>query len=223
MPYFPPIQQDQYPATDETQCIEIIIPAGDEFKALLAGLMVAAADVNSYADPESAAAEGQAAIWDEAYSQIDWNGCPVEGIQTSITLLHSFAEVVSGNALQLVLDAAQAYSTYNRQNTAANADRTRYWMKLAPGDYTFKMLHLKGATNGIVHIVLFSFPGDDDVAIATSLDLYNASTLRNQLYEVGFTVNVDALYHLDIFVDGKNASSSSFHVPITAIYIEPDN
>jgi len=72
MPYFPPIQQEQYPATDETQCLQIFIPAGDEFKALLAGLMVAASDVNNYANPLSAEADGLAAIWDNAYSQIDW-------------------------------------------------------------------------------------------------------------------------------------------------------
>jgi len=72
MPFFPPIQQDQYPATDETQCLQIRIPAGDEFKALLAGLMVAAADVRNYADPDSAQADGLAAIWDQAYSEIDW-------------------------------------------------------------------------------------------------------------------------------------------------------
>jgi len=77
MPYQPPIQQDQYPATSETQCLQVIIPDGDEFKALLSGLIATAADVNSYADPDSAQAEGLAAQWDEAINQINWDGCPV--------------------------------------------------------------------------------------------------------------------------------------------------
>jgi len=75
MPYFPPIQQDQYPATDEVQCVTIYIPAGDEFKALLAGLISLAANIMNYANPESAQTDGLAAVWDEAYSYNDWSGC----------------------------------------------------------------------------------------------------------------------------------------------------
>jgi len=221
VPFFPPIQQEQYPATDETQCIQVKIPAGDEFKALLAGLMVSASDVNNYADPLSPAADGLAAIWDQAYSEIDWNGCPMEGIQNNTTLLHSFAQVVAGNALQQTLDAACLYATYTRQNTPAVNDRVRYWMRLAAGDYTMKILHLRGTTNGIADIYLFAYPSGDDVVITTGWDLYNAATVRNVFTQFSFTVVNSAFYNLDFVTTGKNASSSSYHIPITAIYIEP--
>lgn len=76
MPTFAVIQQDQYAATDDTQCIQIIIPAGDEYKALLAGMLQLPGNPLNYASPESAQAEGVAAAWDDAIAAIDWSGCP---------------------------------------------------------------------------------------------------------------------------------------------------
>lgn len=76
MPTFAVIQQDQYPATDETQCIQIIIPAGDEYKALLAGLMSLAANIDNYAEPDSVQAEGISTIWQDATASIIWDACP---------------------------------------------------------------------------------------------------------------------------------------------------
>lgn len=213
---------NRYAATDQVRCITVFVPDDDSYLPLLAGLLSLPGYQSNYQDPESAQAEGVAAVWRDAYVLTDWEGCAVQGVQNNITLLHAFAQVVNGNALQLVLDTAQTYATYHRQNTAANADRTRYWMNLTPGDYQLKMLHLKTPTNGIIDLYLFGYPDPaDDVIIATGIDLYNAATLRNQLYEVNFTVVTPGNYHLDLVVTGKNASSSSFHVPITALYIQP--
>lgn len=75
MPFFAVIQQDQYPATDETQCIGVIIPAGDEYKALLAGMLNFPADPLNYAEPDTPQAEGVAASWSDAIATIDWTGC----------------------------------------------------------------------------------------------------------------------------------------------------
>jgi len=105
VPFLPPIQQDQYPATGDTQCIEVIIPDGDEFKALLAGLIALASNVQNYQDPESAQADGLAAIWDEAYSLIDWEGCKVIDGMPQIDLFTINAIPLAGAAIAAAVTA----------------------------------------------------------------------------------------------------------------------
>lgn len=216
MPYFPPIQQDQYPATDETQCLEIIIPAGDEFKALLAGLMVAAADVNSYADPASAAAEGQAAIWDEAYSQIDWNGCmpQLTSNQSRFTLWHRWAQIAVGNALQVnVGDTTLITNHYCRQSTAAAGDETYQDLWLAAGDYAMRVLYYRLTTNGKCSFIFQNQNTLEQITPLSAQDL-SGSTLANQVLSATFTITDPGHWRMYTHVTAGGASSGGFFVPL---------
>jgi len=205
VPYQPPIQQDQYPATDEVQCIQIFIPAGDEFKALLAGLMVTAADPNNYADPESAAADGQAAIWDTAYSQIDWNGCvSVEGMPT--------IDLFTINATPL---AGAGALTYNANTglpfgySMSNASTTLYGMEqpvwLRAGEYAYDGWSSL-TTNG----------GNTDVGItdgASVIDTIISNLAQNgafgtRVHSTGtFTVPADGFYKMVAANNGTGAGA----------------
>lgn len=219
MPYFPPIQQDQYPATDEVQCIEVKIPAGDEFKALLAGLMVSAADVNNYADPSSAAADGLAAIWDQAYSEIDWEGCAVPtepGLMSRITFWHSSAERTvndAGNAVATTYDTSQIMAFYARQNPPTLNSQSSQPCRLQAGSWAMRMLYMGNTTSGIIQLYWLKADFSDNGAIGASLDMYADG--YNQFHTGTFTIPEDGDYRITWSNIGKNASSSSYSMFIT--------
>lgn len=74
MPIIPPFLEGNYPDTDDTQCIQIYIPAGDEYKWLLAGLMRLPGSEFNYQNPDSAEALAQAQVWRDAYKLTDCGG-----------------------------------------------------------------------------------------------------------------------------------------------------
>jgi len=111
VPSLPVIRSEQYPATDETQCVTVYIPSGDEYKALLAGLYSLAINPANYDEPDSAQVDGLTAIWDNAYSLIDWTGCIMpELIHPSVVDLFSVNGAVSGGVLSITTGSAQPFS-----------------------------------------------------------------------------------------------------------------
>lgn len=221
MSYSGTIISEQYPATDETQCINLIIPAGDEFKALAYGLLNKATFPLSYDEPDSAQTEGLCAVWSDALYQTDWEGCTVEtGRQNAITLLHRFGIVVTGNPMAWVSNTAMSYGGFLRQNTPALNDLVRFYVDLSPGDYRLSILHSKSQNSGKIDIRMNNgMAGGSNVVIATGVDFYNASEIYNQVYEVDFTVPEGENWSLDYLTSGKNASSGNYFVQITASYI----
>jgi len=217
MPFFPPIQQEQYPATDETQCIEIKIPAGDEFKALLAGLMVSASDVNNYADPLSPAADGLAAIWDQAYSEIDWTGCmppSLTGNQTRVSLWHRWTQVTTGNPIGTVFDVSQLWGHYARQNTPADGDDGYQDVWLSAGEYEIRVLYLRSTNSAKLTVVFQYQPDSSQVVAINQADLYG-TLAYNQVVTEQFTLTESGHYRVYFVANGKNASSSSFFILLT--------
>lgn len=218
MPYFPVIQQDQYPATADTQCLQIIIPAGDEFKALLAGLIVSASDVNNYADPSSAAADGLAAVWDQAYSEIMWNACPVpEDVMLNIDLFCCNGSVNAGTptySANAVLPFG--YSLFS-DTTASRYISNPVWLK--SGDYAYSGWYAKNTSSGNAQIKLYKagvFIGN----LITGIDQYAAVFGGRFSATTTFTVGTDDFYEIRSANDGtKNGSSSGFSVNWTSHHL----
>jgi len=221
MPYFPPIQQDQYPATDETQCLQIIIPAGDEFKALLAGLMVSAADVNNYADPSSAAADGLAAIWDQAYSEIDWTGCPVIYNFPTIDLF-AFMNSNSGGTWTYTAQATQPFGFFMQGPTSlpsSSGHRIRCAFRAPAGDYAYTGVYFATTLSGIATIDLTRSNGATVVTnILSSVDLYGASV--RTIITGTFTIPSDGDYEIQVKTGTtKNGSSGGYGSAWTSHHI----
>jgi len=192
MPYFPPIQEDQYPATDETQCIEIIIPAGDEFKALLAGLMVSASDVNNYADPLSAAADGLAAIWDEAYSQIDWNGCNVIDGMPQIDLFAINAVPLAGAGTLTYNASATLPFGYSMSNANTNLFGMENPIFLRAGEYAYDGWSSLTTGGGNTNVAITDGASVIDT-IVTALN--QAGTFGTRVHSTGtFTIPSDGFF-----------------------------
>lgn len=149
---FAQIRQDEYPATDETQCIAVHIPAGDEYKALLAGFIAMLTDVNNYLDPESAQADGIAATFDEGYSLTNWDGCGVppecNEMNSNIWLMPDRASVTSGALIAWVSDTLSSLGGYFQQSPGLTADAYRWDFYLASGKYNIDMLYFRNTGNG---------------------------------------------------------------------------
>lgn len=214
MPYYPPIQENQYPATDETQCIPVIIPAGDEFKALLAGMIVEASNPENYADPGSAQAEGLAAIWDEAYSLIDWEGCAVPtagGLMSRVTFWHMDAEVTindAGNPVAVSIDTSQQFAWYAQQNPPTLNSQSSQLVQLQAGDYSMRMLYFGNAQSGKcqlywLDVTNYAING----TIGAELDMYADG--YNQIHTGTFTIPADGTYRIVWGNTGRNVLNSS--------------
>lgn len=221
MPYFPAIQQDQYPATDETQCVQIIIPAGDEFKALLAGLMVSAADVNSYADPLSPQADGLAAVWDTAYSEIDWNGCPVIYNYPTIDLF-AFMSSTSSGTWTFTAQTNLPFPFFMQSPTtlpSSSGHRIRCSFGAPAGNYQYTGVFFRTTLSGIADIDLTQSNGNTVVTnILSAVDLYGAS-LR-AIITGTFTIPDDGQYEIQVKTGTtKNPSSGGYGSAWTSHHI----
>jgi len=217
---FAPIRQDEYPATADLQCIAVHIPAGDEYKALLAGFIALLTDVRSYLDPESAQADGIAATFDEGYSQTNWDGCGVppecEQMNTSEILFPPTSVVTQGNAQAIILNIGQRFATYFQQNTAAQFD-TFHWQRfLAAGNYSYRLTGVKQSTCAIATFQVRPHPSGPAV-LSTTHDFYNATTQFNQFFTGTFTIPADGNWDIVLAAATKNALSSSYVLPITCL------
>lgn len=180
MGFFAPVRQDEYPATDELQCIAVKIPAGDEYKALLAGFVAFLTNVDSYLDPDSVQADGIAAVFDEGYAQTNWDGCGIppecNEMNSFLMLLPDMAIVSSGAAITWVADTGSSLGGYFTQSPALTGD-TYYWEEyLAGGAYSWNITYLQNTNNGKSDFKVFDPLGNPQGAI--NIDM-RGSLVRN--------------------------------------------
>jgi len=191
MPVFPPIQQDQYPATDELQCVSLWIPAGDEFKALIAGLYALAINPYSYADPDSAQTEGLVAVWDTAYVEINWDGCGIppecEHMDSNLLIFANDMQVDQGNAIAVTAFASQVHAFEASQSAATNGQIIRFRRYVAAGTYEFRLCGIRFTDCGIIKLQVNWSDGSIHVHSPT-YDFYGALGYN---YTVTGTIDID--------------------------------
>lgn len=220
MPVFAVIQQDQYTATTDLQCITVVIPDGDEYKALLAGMLQFPSDVLNYADPASAQADGVAAAWRDALVDIDWEGCVLpqnEGLQSRWTLWARLGVIVTGNAMAFINLGAVFLNGYYAQTAAAINDKHYHTVWMSPGTYTLSILYRKASNAGIATIKAVMSPSPT-ISIGT-VDMYISTSADNNLAQINFVVTVSGKYLITVEALTKNASSSGYLLPYSIIEI----
>lgn len=218
MPYFPAIRGEQYPATDQTQCISVYIPEGDEFKALLAGLIAIAIDPANYDDPESAQADGLAAVWDEAYTQINWDGCGVPPECISMQKEYLFFATtanISGSAYVFSAQTNARFGGVWVQSTPSNGDSMIWSRTMAPGAWYYRMTYLRNTSNAIARLRIGSSSGGANL-IDTNIDLYGAAAI-NTAATGSFTMLAQDEMNIRVNANGKNASSSNYNLPLQSL------
>lgn len=221
MPTISNFFQDAYPATDELQCITVYIPAGDEFKWLLAGLLRLPSLATSYQDPESEQAQGLADVWRDGYDLTDWEGCvnPVNvGALSRTTLWHRWATVTTGNPIQVLTTTAQEFNVVARQNPPGANDDSYQDVWLPEGEYSMRVLYIRGTSNGILTVVFQHQPDLTTVVPINMVDLYGVAA-NNQILTATFTLTQPGHYKVYFVTQGKNPSSSNYYIQITCTEI----
>jgi len=218
MPFFQAIRQDEYPATDETQCIAVHIPAGDEYKALLAGFIAFLTDINSYQDPESAQADGVAATFDEGYSLTNWDGCGVppecEQMSTSVILLPDMASVTSGATPAWVVNTSASLGGYWQASPALTGDALFWQFFLSPGRYNLDMTYNRTTANGKVD--LKTYDPDGNLVSTISVDMRGAAQL-NTVAGGSFDMPIGGRVKLEF--QGNGTTGATFFRPFQRIVI----
>jgi len=218
MPGFAVIQQDQYTATAAVQCITVIIPDGDEYKALLAGMLQLPANVLNYADPASAQADGVAAAWGDALAQIDWEGCVLpqnEGLQSREQLWSREGIISSGGVMTFTNVTSTWYNGYWHQATPLITDRHDFFTYLSPGTWNGRIMYRKTSGSGIATIK--ARPDSGSPITIGAVDFYNATTQENQMSNLSFSIVDGGRYVVSVESLSKNASSSGYQLDYALI------
>lgn len=124
---------------------------------------------------------------------------------------HTDSTVTNGNAIATTIETGQMYNMYSNQNTPADADSFTFGVLLAAGTYTAYFRGIKETWAGIIDWTI------DGAALVTGQDWYNGTQVLNQEQTSG-TFSVSAGWHVVTgTVNGKNASSSNYGIPLTDI------
>jgi len=217
MPTISQFNQDAYPATDETQCLTIYIPAGDEFKWLLAGLLRLPTMSTSYIEPESEQAQGLADIWRDAYDLTDWNEC-MNVDQTADNSLIIFGDTLVvnvGNAIQTVISTTQRHNFYVRQNPSILGGIVQAERFLTAGTWNYRLTTVK-STNSCIGIMQVIDPSGPSTTLFTQ-DFYQAGGLANFVMSGTFDIIESGRTKFSFGVNSKNASSTGYDYLITCL------
>lgn len=155
MPVLAQFNENNFEATDQIRCLKIYVPDGDGYLPLVAGLLSLMGNPANYQEPESAQAEGVAAICRDAYIETSWEGCgtPPECIgMAEVNIWSNAVNVLVGNALLLTIDAAQIYNFTAPQNPALDGQETATSRYLAAGLWNYRYTYLRNTNQGITRI-----------------------------------------------------------------------
>lgn len=137
------------------------------------------------------------------------------------TLWHDEATVLTGGGLVRVSPADAPFSIadsfYNvgaYQSSAANGDSFEQRLVLDAGNYTFYALGLQNNVHGKVDWSL------DGTIFASGQDWYHASVQANIIKTASLTVATGGQHILTGVMNGKNASSGAYALPLTKYWFE---
>lgn len=215
MPYSGTIVSEQYPATDETQCLSILIPAGDEFKALAYGLLNKATLPNSYDDPDSAQTEGLCAVWDNALYLTDWNACMenTQSANNSLFLTAGDFDVDSGGANTFVGASGQPMGGYWWQTSFAPGDAIDCYRYMVAGDWTLRFMCQRGAAGGKFLPQVIDVDGN--INVLTEVDLYLATSQAAYSVDRSFTLSVSGLAR--IYIGNNSNVAGRNRIPLSYV------
>lgn len=95
------------------------------------------------------------------------------------------------------------YSALYNSSAALN-DKIRYRVYLSAGTYKLYVVYSKNAAYGICNFIV------DGNSVGT-IDMYNSSSLTNQISSITFTITKTGLVNFDVLVSSKNASSGGYY------------
>lgn len=213
------IISDEYPATVAMQCVMIVIPEGDEYLRLLAGLLNLAGEPSSYDDPESVQTEGLCFAWDESYFLTEWLNCGEppgeESMNSAVILFPDRASVTSGAVIAWVSNTGSSLAGYFQQSPALTGDSYRWEFYLARGRYNVDMIFLRGTGNGRGDIEVY----DESLTLIAQIavDLRGAAQANTVL---GGAFDLPVGGKIRVTWKGTGSSGAGFIRPVQRIMID---
>jgi len=209
----------QYATPSGVVCVQVVVPDGLQHLALLQGLMATLTDANAWQGDDADRA-ALAAIWQNAYTLTDWEGCDDMGLgyQNHQTLWYRFANVYIGNPIATTITATNIWGHWCFQSPAANGDAAYIDCNMLPGNYRARLSYTKAASAGKISINLSNETTLYTEFLFVDLDMYASTNQVNQLAVVDFeiTEEVQRCYFIQ---SGKNASSSGYNSFLTVLDI----
>lgn len=139
------------------------------------------------------------------------------------TMWHDEATIVSGGGLtSLSLAPApynipgQFYNLVTYQSSIANGDSFAQDFMLDAGDYNFKVLGGQNQYGGKLDWYL----DDGIIAFSSGMDWYNAAETVNVIKTGSLTIPTGGRHRLKGVVNGHNASSGAYFVPLVKYWLE---
>lgn len=129
------------------------------------------------------------------------------------TLFHDESLKAVGNAFSVQHDANQNYAVYNIQSPAADADEFSQAFFLDVGTYSFSALGVNHTTGGKIDWYI------DGTAFSTGQDWYAGAVAYNITKAItGVVISSGGKHTLKGKVNGKNAASSGYLIPLTKMW-----
>ena len=129
---------------------------------------------------------------------------------TRATMWHQEAIIVTGNALSFSLNTSQTFNGWWVQSTPADGNKftNGFFLKGGSG-YTLYLFGVTGSDCGKIDWKI------DGTSVATGQDWYSSSlTLKVTKTITSLTISGDGFHVLEGTVNGKNASSSNYFIPL---------
>lgn len=128
---------------------------------------------------------------------------------------HANSVVVVGAALSLFANSNMMYCLQIQQSTAANGDEwtQSFWIEV--GTYTLRIIGLTTTTCGMLDVYI------DGEVVATAFDWYSASLTYNVAKTASVTVRTSGYHKMNLKVNGKNVSSTSYLISLSVIELIP--
>lgn len=96
------------------------------------------------------------------------------------------------------------YTGFTFRNAAVDGDKVRYKEFIPAGTYTLRVMSVQSSARGIIKVAI------DNVVVAT-FDGYVAGSVLNKIFEqASIVIATTGIKNIDIYVDGKNVSSSNY-------------
>jgi hypothetical protein len=133
----------------------------------------------------------------------------------SVFLPVILAQKVTGDSLAFYTDGAQVTNMFGCFVTPENNNEWTmpYAARLIAGTYTLSVLTETDTDGGKFDVYI------DSTKVAEGLDLYSGSTVRNVIKTQASIAIAEGIYSVSVKTNGKHASSSSYYVRISGLWL----
>jgi len=131
---------------------------------------------------------------------------------------HQYATVEAGNAIAVAQNSNNWFNYYARQNTAADGNQTSQLIRLASGEYEYRLQWRRSTDCGKLNVAWYNLDENYQWDFISGFDMWG-TTLDNQIKTATFPVPSDGNYKLMHYINGHNINSTGYYAYLTTYSI----